>query len=202
MKQSYPQIAGTLLLLLAGCTATLPPPSEPPKHAVTAAPTQVTESDQAAGRVAKNGAPAQTILTLPAEKATTAPQQPSPSTGASAAQPLSSSSQKQLAVLRVEAGALVTQVNGDPKIRCTHPDCSIPLQPGTHSFTVGYRDTATRAGSKVTYASMYPRVIEVTLEPGHRYTMTASGRYSEKWWIAVEDQTTNKIVYSDREKPE
>lgn len=108
---------------------------------------------------------------------------------------------RELAILRVEAGALVTRVNGDPKLACTQPDCSIPLPPGTHKFTVGYKDTETRAGSRVTYASMHARVIEVTLEPGHTYSLTASGRYAPKWWIAIEDQTANKTVYNDRAKP-
>ncbi len=107
-----------------------------------------------------------------------------------------------VAVLRVEAGALVTQINGDPTLACTQPACKIALPPGTHTLTVGYKDTATRGGSRVTYASMHPRVIEVTLEPGHTYSLTASGRSTPKWWIAIEDRTANKIVYNDRDKPQ
>lgn len=102
----------------------------------------------------------------------------------------------------MEAGALVTQVNGDRQLTCTKPGCDIALPPGTHKFTVGYKDTETRAGSRVTFASMHSREIEVTLEPGHTYSLTASGRYTPKWWIAVEDQTANKVVYNDREKRE
>lgn len=108
---------------------------------------------------------------------------------------------EELAVLIVKSGALITQVNGDPNIRCTRPDCRIPLPPGTHRLTVNYRDTETRGGSRVTYASMYPRVIELKLEPGHHYSLTAAGRYSQKWWVEVEDQTANKTVYDDRQKP-
>lgn len=112
------------------------------------------------------------------------------------------STARRLATLRVEAGALVTQVNGDRQLSCTKPGCDITLPPGTHRFTVGYKDTETRAGSRVTFASMHSREIEVTLEPGHTYSLTASGRYTPKWWIAVQDETANKVVYNDREKPE
>lgn len=108
----------------------------------------------------------------------------------------------ELALLRVEAGALVTRINGDPKLGCTQPECRIALPPGTHQVTVGYKDTETRAGSRVTFASMHARVIELTLEPGHTYSLTASGRYAPKWWIAVEDHTANKTVYNDRERPQ
>jgi hypothetical protein len=103
-----------------------------------------------------------------------------------------------LALLRVEAGALVTQVNGDPKLRCMQADCTIPLPPGKHRFTVGYKRTEMRAGSTVTFASMYPREIELTLEPGHRYRVSASGRYAHKWWVSIADDTANKVVYDDR----
>lgn len=109
---------------------------------------------------------------------------------------------REVAILRVEAGALVTRINDDPKLACMQPECSIPLPPGTHRFTVGYKDTETRGGSRVTYASMHSREIELTLEPGHTYSLTASGRYTPKWWIAVEDRTANKTVYNDREKPQ
>lgn len=109
---------------------------------------------------------------------------------------------EELAVLIVHSGALITQVNGDSTLRCMRPDCRIPLPPGMHRVAVKYRDTATRGGSTVTYASMYPRIVEINLEPGHRYSVTASGRYSHKWWISIEDQTANKTVYNDRDKPQ
>jgi hypothetical protein len=109
---------------------------------------------------------------------------------------------EELAVLVVHSGALITQVNGDSTLRCMRPDCRISLPPGMHRVAVKYRDTATRGGSTVTYASMYPRIVEIDLEPGHRYSVTASGRYSHKWWISIEDQTANKTVYDDRDTPQ
>lgn len=138
-------------------------------------------------------------VTRPPIKATHAP---APVEAAAPTQPATAAptTEHAVAVLRVDAGALVTQVNGDAKLRCAHPDCRLPLPAGTHKITVTYKDTETRAGSTVTYASMHPRVIEVTLEPGHMYRLTASGRLSRNWWIAVEDYTANKTVYNDREK--
>lgn len=206
MAANYPQIVGVLLLLLlsslvVGCAATRPPasqPSTPPPPP----PMGTLQSGLAPAPVmATPPRAARAIGLAPGTNGSTSQATSTHSANASSGPTQGSTPQEQLAVLTVEAGALITQVNGDPKIRCTRPDCSIPLPPGTHRLTVGYRDTATRAGSTVTYASMYPRVIEITLKPGHRYSMTASGRHSEKWWIAIEDQTTNKVVYNDRPKP-
>ena len=109
---------------------------------------------------------------------------------------------EELAVLVVQSGALITQVNGDSSLHCMRPECRIPLPPGIHRVAVKYLDTAKRGGSTVTYSSMYPRIVEINLEPGHHYAVTASGRYSHKWWISIEDQTTNKTVYNDRDKPQ
>jgi hypothetical protein len=205
MTQSYRPLAGMLpLLLLVGCVS-MPSQTQAPEHA-TQPSAALTESNDATPKPDET-APA----TPPSSEAGTTSEQPTrtafaPPPGIQA-EPVKSAAptspvEEPLAILRVEAGALVTQVNGDPKVRCTRPDCSIPLTPGTHRLTVLYRDTTVRAGSRVTYASMYPRVVEVTLKPGHHYSVTASGRYSQKWWIAIEDQTTNTVVYDDRKKAE
>lgn len=203
MTKSHALMAGIALSLpLFGCTATSLPLSESTaRRGAPAVPV---------AKRAKTGAAAP----RPVELTTLSPHSPnkaeSPASAAAtktaAVNPkkivTTPSLQEPLAVLRVEAGALITQVNGDPKVRCTRPDCRLPLAPGTHRITVLYQDTTVRAGSRVTYASMYPRVVELTLEPGHHYALTAAGRYSQKWWVSVEDQTTNKIVYDDRETSE
>lgn len=210
MAQNYPQFAGALLLLLmllltAGC-ATRKISVDTPEHAAAASKSlSQSPPPEAAKPAPEPTAAASTAQPAEAEQKTAVKstdertEQPASATNAST-DGNAPSAREQLAVLRVQAGALITEVNGDPKLHCTRPDCTIPLTPGTHRLTVSYKDTTRRGGSTVTYASMYPRVIEVTLKPGHRYSVTASGRHSEKWWIAIEDQTANKMVYDDREK--
>jgi hypothetical protein len=198
MYRSRTWMSMFLLLLCAGCVTIAPPSEQRPEHSATGAATAKTPgtgtTPAAKPTEAENTAPA-----APAEESN-----PPPSVAVASPAPEHATPPppEELAVLVVKSGALITQVNGDPKIRCTRPDCRIPLPPGTHRFTVGYRDTETRAGSTVTYASMYPRVIELKLEPGHQYSVTAAGRYSQKWWVEVEDQTANKTVYDDRQKPQ
>ena len=198
MTNYLPRAAPLLALLTVGC-ATVPQG----QHAAPELPSTrpgTTMSPVGTESATRQEEAKQTTPTSPKEN--TSQTSPAPAAGASPEQGPPTSPHEELAVLRVQAGALITQVNGDPKLHCTRPDCSIPLPPGTHRFTVGYKDTATRAGSTVTYASMYPRVVEVTLEPGHHYSVTAAGRYSQRWWIAIEDQTAKKTVYDDRQKPE
>ena len=191
MMMGYGKIAATLFFTcaIAGC-ATRP-----------AVQPQTTAPDAASGkRLAKPERPkTEPLQTKPAAPATAA----APVQDAVRTEPVAApSAERQLAILRVEAGALVTRVNGDRQLACTKPECKISLPPGTHTFTVGYKDTETRAGSRVTFASMHSRDIEVTLEPGHSYSLTASGRYAPRWWIAVEDTTAKKTVYNDRQRPE
>jgi len=202
VMKNYLLLAGMFLLSLTiGCAAV--PRSPVPESEQTALPVTSTKTSPAAttpsGKIAEpiKSAPGPTAKTGREAGNTAVP----PTGDASSPQP-PSLSRDELAVLVVNAGALITQVNGDTKLRCMQPDCKIPLPPGNHRVAVGYRDTATRSGSTVTYTSMFPRVVEITLEPGHRYSVTASGRYSQKWWIAIEDQTANKTVYNDRENPQ
>lgn len=192
MRNDSRPAAMLLTLLCVGC-ATAPQPNVDARAA--SAPTRATSEQKIVPPAASEQAAATPMEPPAAEPERT---QPTPAPEASGQADAAAVARQKLAVLRVQAGALITQVNGDPKIHCIRPDCTIPLPAGTHRFTVGYKDTATRAGSKVTYASMYPRVVEVTLKPGHHYSVTASGRYSHKWWIAIEDQTTKKVVYDDR----
>jgi hypothetical protein len=193
-----PKWMGMLLLLLsAGCAITAPPVQTPERSVPETATTKAPVAETALS--AKSTGAKKTAPGTPAEESS-----PSSSVAAAAAAAghVAPPAPEELAVLIVKSGALITQVNGDPNIRCTRPDCRIPLPPGTHRFTVGYRDTETHGGSTVTYASMYPRVIELKLEPGHHYSVTAAGRYSQKWWVEVEDQTANRTVYNDRQKPQ
>lgn len=190
-------IAGITVLALGCATA---PPSPETESERTAPPT-ASESPAApvsSKKIAKSVETAQDPLATNQEEGSPATPTPSGDT-ATAQEP---TPPEELAVLIVHSGALITQVNGDSSLRCMRPDCRIPLPPGMHRVAVKYRDTATRGGSTVTYASMYPRIVEINLEPGHRYSVTASGRYSHKWWISIEDQTANKTVYNDREKPQ
>lgn len=176
----------------------------------TAPPSPVTESERTPPPTASESPTAPTPSTKMAKSVETAEdplatnqeeERPATASGdtATAQEP---TPPEELAVLIVHSGALITQVNGDSTLRCMRPDCRISLPPGMHRVAVKYRDTATRGGSTVTYASMYPRIVEIDLEPGHHYSVTASGRYSHKWWISIEDQTANKTVYNDRDKPQ
>lgn len=196
--KNYLLLAG-MTALAFGCAAVPPAPLVKPERTGPQSPTKVAPTAVAPSpNIDEPTETTQSALTKSQEKAELAP--PSISDDTTLAQGPSPS--EELAVLVVHSGALITQVNGDSSLRCMQPDCRIPLPPGTHRVAVKYRDTATRGGSTVTYASMYPRIVEINLEPGHHYSVTASGRYSHKWWISIEDQTTNKTVYNDRDKPQ
>lgn len=198
--------AACLAASVAGACATRPAvEAEPARNKSTdaqAVQRQPAPRTQAAPAPAPSPAPASSPAPIPPAPARAAAETPAlPETAAN--KPAAASTAQQLAVLRVEAGALVTRVNGDPRLACTNPDCRIPLPPGTHRFTVGYKEAVTRAGTGVTYASLRSREIEVTLEPGHTYSVSAAGKSTPRWWIAVEDETASKIVYDDREaRPE
>jgi hypothetical protein len=171
--KNYWLLAGTALLVL-GCAAVAPSPVVQPERAAPPPPARTAQK-----AAARSSEATDSIKTT---------KSPTPN--------------EELAVLVVHSGALITQVNGDSTLQCMRPDCRIPLPPGTHRVAVKYLATATRSGSTVTYASMYPRIVEISLEPGHRYSVTVSGRLSHKWWISIEDQTANKTVYDDRDKPQ
>lgn len=195
--KNYLLVTGITALVL-GC-ATAPP--SPVTESEGAAPPTASESPTAPApstKISKSVETAQDPLATNQEKERPAtPMAPGDTAAAQEPTP-----PEELAVLIVHSGALITQVNGDSTLRCMRPDCRISLPPGMHRVAVKYRDTATRGGSTVTYASMYPRIVEIDLEPGHHYSVTASGRYSHKWWISIEDQTANKTVYNDRDKPQ
>lgn len=193
--KNYVLLVGTAVLALGCATATAPLslPDEPEKVPAQEAKSPITVARSP--KVAKSAETRQRPFATPQDDAQAAT--PVVSGDAPLQKP---TAPEELAVLVVQSGALITQVNGDSSLRCMQPECRIPLPPGTHRVAVKYRDTAKRGGSTVTYSSMYPRIVEINLEPGHQYAVTASGRYSHKWWISIEDQTTNKTVYDDRDK--
>lgn len=109
---------------------------------------------------------------------------------------------ERLAVLEVSAGAIV-EVDENRNYRCEQFECDFHLLPGEHSFTVSYEGPrhSTIPGYQTQYRFERPRVVSLTLEAGHTYTLTAwASNGNTDWWIAVTDDKYNGegFFYSDR----
>ena len=105
---------------------------------------------------------------------------------------------EQMATMEVASGVVIHDIDGNRDLNCEPFSCEFVLAPGKHRFTVGYNGNVGTSGLKL--RSVENRVIELSLERGHAYTISA-WEHSEKptWWVVVTDSTAKTIVYKDRD---
>ena len=106
---------------------------------------------------------------------------------------------EQMAIMEVASGAVIHDIDGNRDLSCEPFSCEFVLAPGRHRFTVGYSGNVGASGLKL--RSTENRAIELSLEQGHAYTISA-WEHSEKptWWVVVTDSTAKTIIYKDRDK--